>query len=331
MERIIGTLAAIGLLGVAATGAVSAAPPTNVTSEQTTIRCEMPTPLGYASIFIEAVEGGAFGSVLMWAPDADPFEELPIITTGGSTTMLDGTALTADFDLITADELAAPAGTARVVATLAPDGPVTDFGTRRIHDGNIMVRQGSSVQLYTVAGTLTVSLVAGGQTTVALENCGGSTFTSTYFGTNPDSWVYSEEQVFVACDWSTALGEISLLAITEDPQTRSEVLIITDTTVLVGMGDPVISASTYQAAHELIDLGPGASVGTATASASLSPAGERITENDWTDPHRIVQVGERLNVDGSLILDVDGAVTELPMDDFACRAGDIRYLVQEKR
>jgi hypothetical protein len=331
MERVIRTLAAVGLLMVAATGGASAAPPTNVTSEQTGIRCEMPTPLGYASIYVEVFDGGGFGSALMWAPGADPFEEMPTITTGYSTITFEGATLTADFDLVTADEAGAPVGTASVVANLTPDGPITDFGTRRLRDGNLTVRQGSTLQLYMVTGTLSVSLRDAGETTVALDGCGASTYTSTYFGTNPDAWVYGEQQVYVACDWATELGDVSVLAIAEESQALSQVLVITDETALIGISMPELSTTSYQATHELFDLSRGEYVGTASASATLTSTGERIAEHEWTDPHRIIEVGERLSVEGSLLMEIGGAITELTMDDTSCRGGDIRYLVQEKR
>jgi hypothetical protein len=331
MGRVLSILAAIGLLTALIPATATAAAPTKVTNVQTGIRCEMPSALGHVGVFVEVFEGGTFGSLDLWAPDADPLGELPVIITAGSIGGFDGTTLTSDFDLVTADEAATPVGTARLVATLTPAGPLQDFGSRTVRDGNTFFRQGSTLQLFTVTGSVAISLLDGRQATVALENCGASTFTSTFFGTNPDAWVYGEKQVYVACDWLTDLGQVSLTAISEEPQTLSEVVVVMTDTALVGLTTPDLSPTSYLATHELFDLAQGTYVGAATATATLTATGQRITENTLQPPHRMVITGERLAVDGTLSVEVNGKTTVLPMDDTACRAGDVRYVVQEKR
>ncbi|HYI67599.1 MAG TPA: hypothetical protein VEW95_11805, partial [Candidatus Limnocylindrales bacterium] len=57
---------------------------------------------------------------------------------------------------------------------------------------------------------------------------------------------------------------------------------------------------------------------------------ERITDHDWLDPYRFNVVGEKLAAAGTLVVTVDGASIELPMDDTSCEAGDVRVQVMEK-
>ena len=71
-------------------------------------------------------------------------------------------------------------------------------------------------------------------------------------------------------------------------------------------------------------------VGRAAADADLAPTGHRITDVDWFGPYRFSVIGERLAVDGTLTITMDGTTTELAMDDESCEAGDVRVQVMEK-
>ncbi|MGH2455473.1 MAG: hypothetical protein ACRDHD_04360 [Candidatus Limnocylindria bacterium] len=337
MRRVLATLAAVGLLTLILPGAAVAAQPTRVSAWQSGILCEIPSDVGFLSVYVEVSGAGGFASLALWAPDADPFEDLPSIVSDQNSAAFDGTTLTAEFNLITLEEptdpeqpASEPAGSASVTADLTPSGPEQDFGSREIRDGNRWLRIDETLQLLTVSGNLFIQLLDGRQATASLEGCGSSIYSVTVFGTNPDAWTYGGDQVFVACEWATDLGTVNLLAISEESGALSEVVVFAENTALVGFTTPELSASSYRSSAELFDLAQGMTVGTATADARVVPTGDRISDHTWSPPHRLTTVGERLGVDGTLTLEVNGTTTVLEMDDRACRAGDIRYQVLEK-
>ncbi|HEX2142838.1 MAG TPA: hypothetical protein VHK28_11305 [Candidatus Limnocylindria bacterium] len=338
MGRVLGLLAVIGLLTTILPATVVAAPPTRASGWQSGILCELPSDIGFVSVYVEVTEAGSFASMAIWTPEQDPFEDLPRIMSEQGSADFNGSILTAGFDLVFVEEptdpeqppLTEPAGTARVLAALTPSGPEQDFGSRDIRDGNRWLRIDETLQLYSVDGDLTIELLDGSGAVLGLESCGSSLYTVDVFGTDPNAWTYGGEQVFISCEWVTDLGTIQLLAVSEEGNQQGEVIVVLKDTVLVGLTSPELSETSFTAYGELVDVSQGMPVGTVTAAARLTPTLDRISDHTWSDPHRFTVVGSQLTVNGSLTLDLFGATTVLDINDPSCDAGSVRYQVLEK-
>jgi hypothetical protein len=310
---------------------VAAAQPVRASDSQTGMLCELTSEVGFVSVFVDIRDSGAFADVAIWAPEADPFSDPPTIVTAQATASLDGSSLTASFDLVAFAEPINSAGSVRLAAELTPFGPEQDFGSGITRDGNRLMRSEQTLQLLAANGSLTIDLLDGTQDEVDLGLCGASTFSSSFFGTNPNAYLTTTDQVFISCQWMTEMGAIDLLAISDEFGTFSQLIIAEGDRILVGLTVPVLSDTTYQALYELFDpSGSAETVGTATADAILSPSGDRITDHEWIDPYRFSVVGEQLAAEGTLALSVDGRSEVLPMDDTTCDAGDVRVQVMEK-
>jgi hypothetical protein len=277
---------------------------------------------------VQTAGADVFAFMAVWAPDADPLEDLPTIVSTDSAASLEGSSLRAAFELVTsADERSA--GSARLDAELTASGaPMVWSNDGRDGNRRFMVEQ--ITQLLTVDGTLIVDLFDAPHAEVELSACGASTDSATFFASNPNAWVYGGKQVFVSCEWVTDTGAISVFAVSDDSLALSQVVVVDGDRVLLGMADHLLSTSAYEAAAELIDVSSGEVAGGIIADATLSPSGDRITENVRIDPYRLSTVGERLSVTGSLKLDLGVGPLAITMDDTACRAGDVRAQVQER-
>jgi hypothetical protein len=273
-----------------------------------------------------------FASIVMWAPGAGP-EDAPIIGTFGGSVSFDGTTVEATFELgtIPSDESEPqPAGSGRMTATLTEAGPEEPFDSRLIRDGNRRITLEQFSQLFTVSGELTIDLLDGTSISQSLDGCGAGTFRQTMFATNPNAHLTATEQLFVSCQWVTERGSVGLLAIVDDVDVLTQVVVQQGDRVSIGFATPNLTEDAFDATYELFDAMTGVTNGSATADADLAGSGERITDVDWVDPYRFSVIGERLSVDGTLTATVDGATTELVMDDEACEAGDVRVQVMEK-
>jgi hypothetical protein len=335
MRRVLGLVAVIAIVTAIAPATVAAAAPDKYSGAQTGIMCDLDGEVGNVGIFAQlGDDGSGYADVLVWAPDAEPDAE-PAIVTAWSTTAFDGTTLEVSFDLMRplTDEAPdpVPVGTASLRATLAPNGPAEDFGGKDGRDGNRSFRVSSTLQLLSVDGILSIDLLDGHSESLDLDGCGASTHTVTSFVTNPNAWIYGGEQVFINCEWSDERGTTSVFAVADESGVLGQVVSIRGDRVLLGMASPVLTATAYAGTYDLVDVtGTGDVVGTASATASLSGSGERITDVEWVDPHRFSVLGERLSVAGTMTIDVDGSSQRFTMDDSACRAGDVRIQVMEK-
>jgi hypothetical protein len=333
MRRVLGLLAAVGLLTAIFPVTATAAEPIRHTLTQTGVRCELSTEAGFIGILAETVESEGFADLVIWGPGTEPYEDLPTIVTVGSTMTLDASSLAAAFDLAYVQEskdpeeppVLIPAGSARIGAQLIPLGPAEDFGSRELRDGNRRYRleQTLEILLDLLDGTREEFDLAAG--------CVSSIYASTTFGTNPNGWVTNGEQLFISCEWMTEHGAIAIFAINDQYGAFSQTIIGRGDRVLVGLTVPELTETTYQAYNELFDPAVGGdTVGIAIAHATLSRSGDRITDHEWVEPYRLSAVGERLSVDGTLTVNVDGSDSVLVMDDTSCRAGDVRIQVLEK-
>lgn len=330
MRQVFVLLVTVGLLAAALPATVAAAKPIRVSDRQTGILCELTAAAGFVSVFVDARPDGVFADVAIWSPGADPFADPPTIVTAQATAVLDLPSLTANLDLVLSSDPEKSAGSARLAAELTAASPEQDFGSRTVRDGNRQIRIEQTLQLLSVLGALTLRLSDSSEE-VDLATCGASTFSSSFFSTNPNAYLTGSDQLFISCHWDTGRRAIDLLAINDEFGAFSELVIVEGEQALVGLTAPDLSETSYLASYELFDPSAGGEIlGAATADAALTPSGERITEHEWIGDLRLSTVGERLATDGALTVTFGGSSEELPMDDRSCRAGDVRVRVMEK-
>ena len=333
MRSILGLSAVLTLLGAMMPAAAAAAPPVRHTSEQTGVLCEFETELGDVLVMIQDFDGEVFANLLMWAPDAGP-DDAPVIATFGGSASLTPLSVEATLDLATipTDETSEPepVGTARLFGSLTEVGDPEDLGSRVIRDGNRRIDFEVTQQLLSVSGTLTIDMLDGASVTRSLETCGAGIVVQSTFATNPNAYITGTEQLFVSCEWVTDRGIVDLLAIVDDIDVLTELVIVEGDRIAIGFAEPMLTDESFGATYELFDPKAGATVGTAVADADLTASGQRVTDVDWFDPYRFSVIGERLFVDGTLTITIDGAAVELTMDDASCEAGDVRVQVMEK-
>lgn len=327
MRRVLGLLAAVGLLAATLPATAMAAKPTQASDTQTALMCEVSSDAGFIGLTIQAYGDDATGFFALWGPGSEPFEDLPTLMNGEGTVSIEGSGVRAAFDLVTvADQRLA--GSVTLGLQLTASGPPIVWSNNG-SDGNIRFRTAQVEQLLSVEGTLILDLFDGTHVEVEFATCGASSNSSTYFATNPNAWVYGGEQQFLVCEWATDDGPLSLLAFSDETQVLSQLVVIRGDRVLLGTVEHSFTATSYEATFGLSDLSSGEMVGDATASAALAPSGERITDNVRIGVHRLRTTGERLAVDGALSLKVDGSAVSIPMDDGSCRAGDVRVQGQQ--
>jgi hypothetical protein len=105
--------------------------------------------------------------------------------------------------------------------------------------------------------------------------------------------------------------------------TFSDVLIIEEESFAFGTSEDVVfTTSEFSATYEIVS-DEGSPVGTASASATITPTNERIRLTDTFGDETFKLFGQVLAVDGALELDVDGGLT-LAMDASSCTALDFR-------
>ena len=139
------------------------------------------------------------------------------------------------------------------------------------------------------------------------------------------------DQLFMSCLWSTPLGAVELLALNDTFGTTFSQVVIADADgAVVGLAVPDFGNEGYAATYEMFDPITRITLGSATANASLAPSGDRINDHEWVDGIRFSVVGQRLTVDGTLAVTLDGAETLLSMDNATCEATDLRVRVIEK-
>ena len=333
MRSVLSLAAVLTLVGAMMPATALAAPPLRASSEQSGVLCEFDTELGDVLVQIQDFDGSQFASLLMWAPGAGP-DDPPVIATFGGSVSLTPASVEATFDLATIppDETSEPkaVGSARLIGTLTETGDPQDLGSRVIRDGNRRIDLEITSQLRSVSGTLTINMLDGGSVTRSLETCGAGIVVQTQFLTNPNAYITATEQLFVSCSWLTERGTVDLLAIVDDVDVLTQVVIVQGDRVAFAFAEPALTEESFDATYELIDPMLGEMVGTAVADADLAPTGDRITDVDWVDPYRFSVIGERLAVDGTLSITLDGTTSQLAMDDVSCEAGDVRVQVMEK-
>jgi hypothetical protein len=322
MTRRIGLLTAFAVLAASFPATVAAAP-VRLDSTQTSMLCDLSSTLGPVGVgaYIDAAETTV--GVVVWGPD-----DAPLAISGQNDAAFDGTTLTARFELVDPDS-GQPVGAADLAAVFTPDGPDQDFDSRDIRDGNQWIRLDQTIQFLHVTGTLNLAL-GDESTTVDLGPCDASTFSQSIFATNPNAWVSSVDQVFIACEWVSERGSVSLLAIAQGTAPLAVVEVVQGDRSFGGISGATLSRTGLDAVIEVADSNTGEPAGSVTASATFSRAARPITDNESDGQYRLRTTGERLSVDGTLTVDVMGASTRLVMNDSVCEAGDVQLQLMEK-
>jgi hypothetical protein len=268
----------------------------------------------------------------MWAPGAGP-DDAPVIASISSTVTLTDSFVEAAFELgpLPTEETPepSPTGTAYLVGTLRENGEPTDLGSRIIRDGNRRYDLEITSQLWSVEGTLTID-TRDGSAREGLDACGAGIVTQSTFATNPNAHLSATDQLYIRCSWITAQGAVSLLSIVDDYNFLTQVAVVDGDRFAFGFDSPAFSEDAFATSVSFEDPLAGVVIGSAEAEAALAPSGDRVTDTYWEDPYRFSVVGERLAVDGTMMLTLDGVTAELAMDDASCEAGDVKVQVMER-
>jgi hypothetical protein len=236
-----------------------------------------------------------------------------------------------DLAMIPEDETTEPKkiGTAYLSGTLTDIGKPEQFVSETSRDGNRRIGFEITSQARSVSGTLTIDMVDGASVRLSLDTCDAGSLVQTRFVTNPNAYILSTHALYVSCSWMTAGGTVNLVAIVSDFDFATQIVIADADRVAFGFADPALTEESFGATYALVDPAVG-DVGTAVAEADLTGTGERVTDVDWFDTNRLSVIGQRLAVDGTLTITVDGATTQLAMDDASCEAGDVLVQQMEK-
>jgi hypothetical protein len=272
---------------------------------------------------------GTFADLAIWAEGTVPFEDAPTAIGGDATVTVaaDVSSIAASIDLFEFDPTADPPfgdslGTATVDATLTPLGDPIPFDDE-FKAGNQLFRQSGTVQSFLVEGTL--ELADG--TTGDLSTCQAQHVSVDSFGNNPArepaSFIFRNSGLTMTCEWQTDLGLVVLFADGFDFGAFSDLVIFNEDSVAQGSAeDTVFTTSEFSASYE-ISTEDGSPLGTASASATITPTNDRIRLSDSFEDGTTKVLGQVLAVDGTLDLDVDGGLT-LDMDATSCQALDFK-------
>jgi len=272
---------------------------------------------------------GTFTELAIWAEGSVPFEDPPTAIGGEAsvTVAADLSSITASIDLFEFDPTAEPPigeflGVASVEAMLTPLGDPVPFEDE-FKEGNRLFRQSGTRQSFLVEGML--ELADG--TTADLSGCEAGHLSIDTFNTNPArepaSFVFRNAGLTMTCEWETDIGLVVLFADALEFGTFSDVLIIEEESFAFGTSEDVVfTTSEFSATYEISD-DEGSPVGTASASATITPTNDRIRLTDTFGDETFKLLGQVLAVDGTLELDVDGGLT-LDMDASSCTALDFK-------
>ena len=317
----------------------AAAPAQRFSDTQAGIVCER-LESADGTVFLAAVESDAFGEIAdltFWSAGTSPETSNPTwVSISGSADVTE-TAVTGTFQLVefaqpsTPEEppFGDPVGTATLSATLTPDGEPVPFDDR-FSQGNQKFRVSGVVQNYTVTGTVELP----GGLIFDLSTCDGFRATFTEFRNSPASQVSRFESFDLSCSWRIGETFISLFAVADEFGGFGQLFISTPETEVIGFEIArELSLEAFSASYELIELtepGPGPEppegepIGTAEASAVLTPTKARVNEHFSFGPEKVHVTGQLYSVDGTLSITSEIGDFTLPMDDQTCRAADQR-------
>lgn len=338
LRRLFALPAAIAIAAMPAVALADA--PTRFTEHRLDVFCESLTAEG-ASAFLFAqssTEFGTFADLAIWLEPATPATDPPTLigAEASLTAAPDDSSLTGTIPLFTFEPsenpeeppIGEPAGTATLAATFTAAGPAETFEfVDRF--GNQHVRVEETLQPLNVAGTLAIENDV--SLTFDLSSCFGSAVDATVFQTNPNAFVFHDSGTSLRCDWETEDLFVQLFAQSGAFGSFSDIFVATADGTFFGFSeDTTLTTSAFGASFLLFAESPGGEepAGTATASASLSPVGERETFVLKREGERQKVTLQALAVDGALALTVGETATTLLMTDETCQAEDFRVVAQ---
>lgn len=273
---------------------------------------------------------GTFTELAIWAEGSDPFEDPPAAIGGDSsvTVAADLSSIAASIDLFEFDPTVDPPigeflSVATVDATLTSSGDPIPFDDE-FKEGNHNSRQSGTRQSFLVEGMLEL---ADGPT-ADLSGCQAEHISYDVFSNNPAgvpaSFVFRNSGLTMSCAWETDIGSVFLFADAMEFGTFSDIFIVQDESFASGFSeDAVFTTSEFSATYEIVAEEGLPPVGTASASAAITPTNERIHLTNSFEDGTSKLLGQVLAVDGTLELDLDGGLT-LDMDASSCQALDFK-------
>jgi hypothetical protein len=330
MRRAIALIAGLLLATATLPGTALGAPANHFSDTQTRVVCEeLTSDAGTAFLFVGvSQEFGSFAQLGFWASPADPATDPPTWISGSSAVLLEGTTLTATIEMFEFLEVdpeeppfGDPVGDATLEATLTPIGDPQPYSFED-RSGNHVVRRQGVVQELSVAGTLELPE----DISFDLASCSAAVESFTIFENSPASSVQRFSSVQLFCSWQTADGFVDLFAVNDEIGGFSDLFVADASGDYFGSGDSTLTHVSFEATWDLFPAGEDGEldpVGSANASAVLTPTGERINDTFRFGNTKIHVTGEVLAVDGTLELTTPGGSQSLPMDGEHCSAGDL--------
>lgn len=329
MPRLITSLALLALLAAALPAPALAQRAERSSDATTYVEClDLAADAGRA-VLVAGVSDqyGAFAQAGYWAPGTSPETDPPIMV-GGTDQVAVGSdgSLTASFDMYTVDEsLPEPelVGSASFVIATAPSGDPEAFRDTSSGTNRRFVVSGVRQDLV-VSG----ELILPDAISVTLDGCSGVQQTIDIFMTNPDATTMHGAELQLTCFWESADAFVTLFSWTDAWGTYTDLFVADASGEYHGMGSGTHTSSAFAATYELWPMGseeePTAPAGSASASAVLSPSGERINDRFGFERTKIHAVGAFLSVAGELELSLPSGDATLAMDAASCSAVDLR-------
>ena len=326
MRRSISAVSIVAILVALVPAAAHAAPPTRASFQGTFIDCAMTSDDG-AFVSLVAVQATGFTAVaelLLWDVGADPGSTLPVAAglseavTGGMDG-LSGEITVHAFDPFTDPPFGEELGTASFDAALEPFGDPIEID-ERVRMGNRQERVQGTIQARSATGTL--QLPGGDQADLA--PCLGGTQALTLLGTNPSASITRQSALELGCFWTEGEGGfVSLGALGEagGPALADLAVGAFEELRASGSAEAVFDRTRIEASGELLDEA-GEVVGSYTVAGTIEPSGEVTRLVQPFPGGRVKVVEERLEVDGTLEVTLDGTTTVYPLDAATCFAVD---------
>jgi hypothetical protein len=333
MRRVLALLGGVAIATAAFTGSALAARPDRITDTVTVVFCDLTNEAG--TVIAEAGQSaqfGSFGFLDFWAAPATPEFGPPTWTSASSAVVVEGLSVSAAYELVEFIEppnpedppFGEPVGEATLEATLTPVGEPTPYSFEDQH-GNRKIRVEGVVQEYSVAGTLSLPE----DITYDLSTCNALTDTFTLFQTNPAATVFhSERMLQLSCFWETADGFVNLNAFADpDFGTFADLFMSDATGEYQGTGEAVLTTEAFSTSMDLFPAFGGSEdpVGSAIATAELTPTNERVNDRFTFDNVKVHVTGQVFAVEGTLELTTPAGTQTLAMDEVSCFAGELRF------
>jgi hypothetical protein len=345
MRRVPVSLAAAALVVAMLPSAASAHPVMRYSDDHIFVSCEgFGDEQGTAYFFAElSTTYGSYAELGFWAAPASP-EEGPPTWIGFEATVelsADGTMLTATLPMYEYAEEVPPeelvfVGDATVSATLEPIGdpePIAYGST-------------NSNQHYRVEGTVQQLAVSGevqlpDEISLGLDNCYGVHEIISVVANNPDAYVVRSNGLQLSCFWEADGLFAFLNGYAEQGFAQADMYLVTEDGDAYGGTDQVtFTSTTFSTVFDLFSagepepepegigvaaIGPGELVGSVSAQATLAAAKERSRFSDRFGFEKFTYTSQRLAVEGSVDVTLDGESFSLPMDDATCFAEAFRF------